>query len=75
MSQDGKAQADTTDERQIILDITEGIATITFNRPRARNSLDVKALSQFFEALGTAKTATMSGPPPHRRGRRVLRWR
>jgi 2-(1,2-epoxy-1,2-dihydrophenyl)acetyl-CoA isomerase len=55
MSQDGKTQAETADERQIILDITEGIATITFNRPQARNSLDVEALSQLFEALGTAE--------------------
>lgn len=43
-----------TDEN-VKLEIDDGVATITFNRPRAKNSLDVSALQQFFIALGTAE--------------------
>jgi 2-(1,2-epoxy-1,2-dihydrophenyl)acetyl-CoA isomerase len=39
----------------ILLDITDGVATITFNRPEAKNSLNVAALSALFEALGTCE--------------------
>lgn len=57
MSIDSKEKATTTParENQVLLDIEDGVATITFNRPRAKNSLDVGALSQFFEALGTVE--------------------
>ena len=30
--------------KNIILDIVDGVATITFNRPRVKNSLDVETL-------------------------------
>lgn len=42
-------------EKQILLEVADGVATITFNRPRYKNSLDVSALSDLFEALGTAE--------------------
>jgi len=42
-------------DQPILLDIREGVATITFNRPQARNSLDVAALSQLFSALGSCE--------------------
>jgi 2-(1,2-epoxy-1,2-dihydrophenyl)acetyl-CoA isomerase len=43
------------EEKPIILDITEGVATITFNRPQAKNSLNVETLSALFSALGTCE--------------------
>ena len=43
------------DSKYILLDISEGVATITFNRPQAKNSLDVDTLSQLFTALGTCE--------------------
>ena len=39
----------------VLLDIANGVATITFNRPQAKNSLDVEALTRLFEALGTCE--------------------
>lgn len=44
-----------TEGSPILLDIADGVATITFNRPRAKNSLDVNALSKLFTALGTCE--------------------
>jgi enoyl-CoA hydratase/carnithine racemase len=41
--------------KPILLDIAEGVATVTINRPQAKNSLDVEALSQLLEALGTCE--------------------
>lgn len=49
------------EEMPILLNIADGIATITFNRPRAKNSLDVNALSQLFTALGTCEDRTDVG--------------
>ena len=43
------------EDQPIILDIAQGVATITFNRPRAKNSLNVEALSALFTALGTCE--------------------
>ncbi len=45
----------STDQKPILLDISDGVATITFNKPAVKNSLDVEALSEFFAALGTAE--------------------
>jgi enoyl-CoA hydratase/carnithine racemase len=42
-------------KRNVMLDIEHGVATITFNRPEAKNSLDVEALAELIEALGTAE--------------------
>jgi enoyl-CoA hydratase/carnithine racemase len=39
----------------ILLQIEKGVATITFNRPKAKNSLNVEALSALFTALGTCE--------------------
>ncbi len=43
------------DEIKVRLDIDDGVATITFDRPEVKNSLDVGALEQFFQALGTCE--------------------
>lgn len=42
-------------EKPILLEISDGVATITFNRPQAKNSLDVEALAALFTALGTCE--------------------
>ena len=39
----------------ILLEISNGVATITLNRPKAKNSLDTNALTQFLKALGTCE--------------------
>src|SRR5438876_6666376 len=39
----------------ILLEIEKGVATITFNRPQVKNSLNVEALSALFTALGTCE--------------------
>jgi 2-(1,2-epoxy-1,2-dihydrophenyl)acetyl-CoA isomerase len=39
----------------ILLDVTDGVATITFNRPHAKNSLDVEALSALFDTFGACE--------------------
>ena len=39
----------------VLLDISNGVATITLNRPRAKNSLDTNALTQFLKHLGTCE--------------------
>ncbi len=44
-----------TSEQPILLDIDHGVATITFNRPRAKNSLNVEALQRLYEAMGTCE--------------------
>ena len=41
--------------QHIRLDIADGVATITFARPKVKNSLDVDALKELFEAMGTAE--------------------
>ena len=38
--------------KNITLDITDGLATLTLNRPYARNSLNIEALSEIHRALG-----------------------
>ena len=35
----------------IIFDVADGIATITFNRPKALNALNIALLDEFFRAL------------------------
>lgn len=45
----------TTSESPILLVIKDGIGTITFNRPRVRNSLDVEALQELFRAIGACE--------------------
>jgi 2-(1,2-epoxy-1,2-dihydrophenyl)acetyl-CoA isomerase len=49
------------DPKNILLDVTDGVATITINRPHAKNSLDVPALSELFAALGTCEDRTDVG--------------
>jgi enoyl-CoA hydratase/carnithine racemase len=44
-----------SEDRPILLDIADGVATITFNRPKAKNSLDVASLSELFAAFGTCE--------------------
>src|SRR5215211_2888334 len=44
-----------TEANPVLLEISDGVATITFNRPHAKNSLDVDALSHLFAALGTCE--------------------
>src|SRR5262245_64872542 len=39
----------------VLLDITNGVATITINRPEVKNSLNIEALSALFTALGTCE--------------------
>jgi enoyl-CoA hydratase/carnithine racemase len=46
---------DMTMNQPITLDISEGIATVTFNRPRVKNSLNAAALEDLFQALGTCE--------------------
>lgn len=48
-------------EKPILLDIADGIATITFNRPRAKNSLNVEALQHLHDAIGTCEDRTDVG--------------
>jgi 2-(1,2-epoxy-1,2-dihydrophenyl)acetyl-CoA isomerase len=43
------------DANPILLDIADGVATITFNRPQVKNSLNIEALSELFTALGTCE--------------------
>jgi len=47
--------AGAPDSGSVLLDISDGVATVTFNRPHAKNSLDVPALEKLFEALGTCE--------------------
>lgn len=42
-------------EQSVLLDVSGGVATIKFNRPHRRNSLDVPALQQLYAALGRAE--------------------
>src|SRR5215216_1755338 len=42
--------SDPTD-RPVLLDVAEGVATITFNRPDAMNSLDVATKEALLEAV------------------------
>jgi len=44
-----------SESKPILLDVSNGVATITFNRPQAKNSLDVEALSELFTAFGTCE--------------------
>ncbi len=44
-----------TENQPVLLQIADGIATITFNRPHVRNSLDVPALKALFAAIGTCE--------------------
>ena len=44
-----------TEYRHIILDIAEGVATITFNRPAVKNSLDTETLQELHSALGAVE--------------------
>ena len=44
-----------TESKPILLDISDGVATITFNRPQAKNSLDVVALTELFTAFGSCE--------------------
>jgi enoyl-CoA hydratase/carnithine racemase len=44
-----------SDADPILLDIADGVATITFNRPQVKNSLNIEALSALFTALGTCE--------------------
>ena len=48
-------------EKPILLDIADGIATITFNRPRAKNSLNVEALQHLHDAISTCEDRTDVG--------------
>jgi len=49
--------------RHIILDISGGVATITFNRPAVKNSLDTETLRELHAALGVVedKAGTQAG--------------
>jgi len=44
-----------SEAQPVLLDITNGVATITINRPEVKNSLDIEALSALFAALGTCE--------------------
>ena len=44
-----------SESKPILLDVSDGVATITFNRPQAKNSLNVEALSALFTAFGTCE--------------------
>ena len=44
-----------SDTNPILLDIADGVATITINRPQVKNSLNIEALSALFTALGTCE--------------------
>ena len=44
-----------TKTEHIRLEIADGVATITFARPHIKNSLNVDALKELFEAMGTAE--------------------
>lgn len=41
--------------RYIRLDIDTGVATLTINRPQAKNSMDVETLKEFYTALGVCE--------------------
>ncbi len=47
--------------KNIILDIDDGVATITFNRPRVKNSLDVETLRELHEAIGVVEDTRDAG--------------
>ena len=47
--------------KHILFDITDGVATITFNRPRAKNSLDTDTLRELHEALGAVEDSRDAG--------------
>ena len=44
-----------SDAKPILLDIADGVATITINRPQVKNSLNIEALSALFTTLGTCE--------------------
>jgi 2-(1,2-epoxy-1,2-dihydrophenyl)acetyl-CoA isomerase len=44
-----------SETKPILLDIADGVGTITINRPQAKNSLDVEALSELFAAFATCE--------------------
>lgn len=41
-----------SDFKNIVLEFNDGVATMTFNRPEVRNSLDTETLSEIHRALG-----------------------
>ena len=47
--------------KNILLDIDGGVATITFNRPRVKNSLDTETLREMYEALGAVADTPEAG--------------
>ena len=57
-----------SDETKVRPDIDDGVATVTFDRPRVKNSLDVEALEQFFAALGTCEDRDLADGPTHLQG-------
>src|SRR5262245_16670216 len=44
-----------TTARPILLDVSDGVATVTLNRPDAKNSLNLDALEQLFNVLGNCE--------------------
>jgi enoyl-CoA hydratase/carnithine racemase len=44
-----------SERKNIHFDVTDGVATITFNRIHAKNSLDVETLAELFALLGTCE--------------------
>jgi len=49
------------DFKNITLDFTGGVATLTFNRPKVRNSLDTETLTEIHAALGMVEDSEDAG--------------
>ena len=60
---------------KILLDIRDGIATITLNRPEAYNALDMQLATELHDAVVTCKRGCGSaGRRGHRQRASLLRW-
>ena len=49
------------DYKNILLEIDKGVATLTFNRPNRKNSLDTETLQEIHHALGSVEDSPEAG--------------
>ena len=58
----------------ILLDMRDGIATITLNRPEAYNALDMQLATELHDAVVTQRGCGGAGRRGHRQRASLLRW-
>jgi len=48
--------------RDLVLEVEQGVATISINRPHARNALALQTMAELDESKRTTRTARLSWP-------------